>query len=254
MDDLLSDSVVKCFSGSDFTAEEIMCGEKPVTVYLCWSEQDLISLSPMVKLICNSLLGELKTVFDNAQGKNCNPVLFMADELAYTKIPDLPLHAATVVGRGISLWMAVQDPSQLIATYGVSEAKTILANCDAHLRYRSSLFETAQDISEWLGYTSEFARSKSSHHGKEYSEHEAETAVRNMTPQEVKGQDDENIFIDYRNKRPIQAKRIDIRNFPELLAMTDIPAPPLLPIPDIPNGLWQGRTGDEQEYISPDPI
>jgi hypothetical protein len=46
-----------------------MCGEKPVTVYLCWSEQDLISLSPMVKLICNSLLGELKTVHDTAQGE-----------------------------------------------------------------------------------------------------------------------------------------------------------------------------------------
>src|SRR3954451_24071339 len=47
MDDLLSDSVVKCFSGSDFTAEEIMRGKTPVTVYLCWAEQDLISLSPM---------------------------------------------------------------------------------------------------------------------------------------------------------------------------------------------------------------
>jgi type IV secretion system protein VirD4 len=151
----------------------------------------------------------------------------MADELAYTKIPDLHLHAATVVGRGISLWMAIQDPSQLIATYGFENAQTILANCDAHLRYRPALLQTAKDISEWLGYRSEFAHSKSKHHGEEFSEGEAETAVHNMTAQEVKGQDDEDIFIEYRNKRPIQAKRIDIRNYPTLLAMTKIP-PPLL--------------------------
>jgi type IV secretory pathway TraG/TraD family ATPase VirD4 len=252
MDDLLSESVVKCFSGSDFTAEEIMRGDTPVTVYLCWSEQDLISLSPMVKLVCNSLMGELKTVHDTTQGKNCKPVLFMVDELAYTKIPDLHVHVATVVGRGITLWMAIQDPSQLAATYGFDNAQTILANCDAHLRYRPALFKTAKDISEWLGFTSEFAHSKSLHKGEEFSEGEAETAVHNMTAQDVKGMDDEDIFIDFRNKRPIQAKRIDIRNFPELLAMTNIAPPPLLPIPDIPHVAEQGSGETQLGYISPD--
>jgi type IV secretory pathway TraG/TraD family ATPase VirD4 len=254
LDDILSDSVVKCFSASDFTAEEIMCGDNPVTVYLCWSEQDLVSLSPMVKLVSASLLNELKTVHDNARGKGCKPVLVMLDELAYTKVPDLHLHAATVVGRGISLWMAIQDPSQLIATYGFENAQTILANCDAHLRYRPALFQTAKDISEWLGYTSEFAHSKSSHHGREFSEGEAETAVHNMTAQEVKGQDDEDILIDYRNKRPIQAKRIDIRNFPELEALTKIPPPPLFPIPDIPDEPRRENRDGKVGYISPDAI
>ncbi len=150
--------------------------------------------------------------------------------------------------------MAIQDPSQLVATYGYDNAQTILANCDAHLRYRPALFKMAQDISEWLGYTSEFAHSKSLHKGEEFSEGKAETAVRNMTAQEVKAQDDEEIFIEYRNKRPIQAKRIDIRNYPHLKAMTKIPPPPLLPIPDIPNELRQEGGIKELEYISPDPV
>src|SRR3954454_13765350 len=213
MDSLLSDSVVRCFSGSDFTAEDIMCGEKPVTVYLCWSERDLISLNPMVKLVWTSLLEDLKYVFDTRQGKGCKPVLVMLDELANTGIPYLHLQAATVVGRGISLWMAIQDPSQLEAAYGTKTAATIIANCDAHIRYRPARFQTAIDISEWLGYTSEFAHSKSLHKGEEFSEGEAETAVHIKTAQEVKAGDDEDIYIEYRNKRPIQAKRIDIRNF-----------------------------------------
>ena len=164
------------------------------------------------------------------------------------------LHAATVVGRGISLWMAIQDPSQLIATYGFDNAQTILANCDAHLRYRPALFKTAQDISEWLGYTSEFAQSKALRKGEEFSEGEAETAVRNMTPHDVKSQDDDDIVMDYRNKPPIQAKRVDIRNYPDLMAMTKIPPPPLLPIPDIPNDTMEERRESRIAYIPPDPM
>src|SRR3954471_23236006 len=168
------------------------------------------------------------------------------------QVPYLHLQAATVVGRGISLWMAIQDPSQLEATYGYENAMTILANCRAHLRYRPALYKTAKEISEWLGYKSEFAHSKSLHKGEEFSEEEAETAVHNMTPQEVKGLDDEDIFIDFDNKRPIQAKRIDIRNYPELLAMTEISSPALLPIPDIPDTEGQGREDTQLGYISPD--
>src|SRR4051812_37109733 len=150
--------------------------------------------------------------------------------------------------------MAIQDPSQLIATYGFENAQTILSNCDAHLRYRPALYKTAKDISEWLGYTSEFAHSKSLHKGEEFSEGEAETAVHIKTAQEVKAGDDEDIYIEYRNKRPIHARRIDIRNFPELLAMTKIEPPPLLPIKDIPPPSWHERENKRLEYINPDAV
>jgi type IV secretory pathway TraG/TraD family ATPase VirD4 len=148
--------------------------------------------------------------------------------------------------------MAIQDPCQLVATYGFENAQTILANCDAHLRYRPALFQTAKDISEWLGYTSQFAHSKSLHKGEEFSEGEAETAVHNRTAQEVKGGDDENIYIDFRNWRPIEARRIDIRNFPELEALTKIAPPPLPFIPDMNLTNVQKEIQSSPQYISPD--
>src|SRR3954453_9723244 len=202
--------------------------------------------------ICSSLMADLKAVYAQTHGEKCRRVLWIIDELGYTKVPDLELHAATVAGQGISLWMAIQDPSQLEATYGYENAMTILANCRAHLRYRPALYKTAKEISEWLGYKSEFAHSKSKHLGEEFSEGEAETAVHNMTPQEVKGMADGDIFIDVDNKRPIQAKRIDIRNSPGLLEKTEISPPALLPIPDIPDAVGQVSGDREMGYINPD--
>src|SRR5205823_5595255 len=42
---LLTDSVVRSLSGTDFTAEEIMRGDKPVTLYIRLPEQDLPALA-----------------------------------------------------------------------------------------------------------------------------------------------------------------------------------------------------------------
>jgi type IV secretion system protein VirD4 len=77
MRSVLLENVVRCFAGSDFTAEEIMCSERPVTVYLRWKEQDLLALAPLVRLIWGSLIDELITVYDKKQGAGCNLFYFL---------------------------------------------------------------------------------------------------------------------------------------------------------------------------------
>jgi type IV secretion system protein VirD4 len=47
---LLTETVIRSLSGSDFTAGELMCAEKPITVYLRWPERDLLVLAPLVRL------------------------------------------------------------------------------------------------------------------------------------------------------------------------------------------------------------
>src|SRR5437588_5677757 len=46
---LLTETVVRCFTHSDFTAEQIMKSSAPMTIYLRWKEQDLLALSPLVR-------------------------------------------------------------------------------------------------------------------------------------------------------------------------------------------------------------
>ena len=53
---LLTDDVIRCFTGSDFTMEELMLGPRPITVYVQIPESELQSLSPLVRLLFGSWL------------------------------------------------------------------------------------------------------------------------------------------------------------------------------------------------------
>jgi type IV secretion system protein VirD4 len=52
----LTETVIRSLSASDFTAEQLMTSQKPITVYLRWPEQHLLALSPLVRLLFGSLL------------------------------------------------------------------------------------------------------------------------------------------------------------------------------------------------------
>jgi type IV secretion system protein VirD4 len=95
---LLTETVIRSLSGSDFQAAELMCGPAPVTVYLHWPERDLLALAPLVRLLWGSLIDELITTYDNRQGRGCAPVLLLVDEAGRTSIPMLADQATTVVG------------------------------------------------------------------------------------------------------------------------------------------------------------
>ncbi len=94
-----------------------MHSDTPVSVYLRWPERDLLALSPLVRLLWGSLIDELITTYDRLEGKHCHPVLLLIDEAGRTAIPSLADHATTVVGRGVSLWIAIQSLSQLEAVF-----------------------------------------------------------------------------------------------------------------------------------------
>src|SRR3954453_13916840 len=63
-------------------------------------EQDLLPLSPLVRLLWSSIIDELTTTYDDrpgrtAQEKGCKPVLLLIDEGGRTAIPKLLGNCAT---------------------------------------------------------------------------------------------------------------------------------------------------------------
>ena len=127
---LLTETVVRSLARADFTPEQIMMSTRPVTVYLRWKEQDLLALSPLVRLLWGSLIDELVTTYDQRAGNDCQPVMLLIDEAGRTAIPSLADHATTVVGRGISMWLAIQSLSQLEVVYGKARAKVLRDNTE----------------------------------------------------------------------------------------------------------------------------
>jgi type IV secretory pathway TraG/TraD family ATPase VirD4 len=65
---LLTERILRCFNGSDFTARDIIAGKEPVTVYLCIPEKDLLAKAPVIRLVMESLMSEMKDYFDDAPG------------------------------------------------------------------------------------------------------------------------------------------------------------------------------------------
>jgi type IV secretion system protein VirD4 len=224
---LLADEILPCFDGSDFTAGELMTSKRPITVYLRWPEAELLALSPLVRLVWESLMHDLITTFDRLQGHQCQPVLLLLDKAGRTGIHKLYDHATTVAGRGISLWIAIQDLSQLDGLYGRYHADTLRNNCESQLYYRQASHETAQKLEERLGRRSEFAHSSTEHDGVETSQGQVEQAVALMTAQAITQLADQEIIGFHRSLHPFRAKRMDWQAFPVLVRRRAIPPPPL---------------------------
>ena len=234
LDSLLADSVAQCFAGSDFTAQDIMCSQEPVTVYLRWKEQDLLVLAPLVRLLYSSLIDGLITTYDQRRGQGCRPVLLLVDEAGRTAIPSLSDYATTVVGRGITLWIAMQSLSQLDAVYGTSRAQIIKDSADCQLFYKPSDQKTAEYIERALGDKSGFAHSETKHE-QHSSEGTSEQRRSVLTAWEIKHMTKRTDIFGFYNSDdelpPFRAKRMDWRAFPLLVQRQLIPPPILQPLP-----------------------
>ena len=205
---ILSDELLRCFDGSDFTASDLITSPKPITVYLRLPEGDLLALAPVVRLIFQTLIHDMQTTYDKRPGrtakeKGCYPVLLLLDEAGRVKIPMLYEYATTVVGRQISLWVAIQSIKQL-EVYGEANAETLLDNMDTQIFYRQKR-STAKYLEEELGRKSEYSHSQSARDGGHETQGMSEQGVPLMTANQIKQMDDWDIIVFHHNLPPVQS-------------------------------------------------
>src|SRR5947209_4363003 len=247
---LLTETVVRSLAHSDFTAEQIIRSPKPVTVYLRWKEQDLLALSPLVRLLWGSLINELITTYDSTQGRGCQPVLLLIDEAGRTAIPSLADHATTVVGRGISLWVAVQSLSQLEAVYGKARAQVLRDNMETQIYYRPTDLATAQYLELRCRKQSAYA-----HHTNEQKDHtsegRSEQAIPLLSAQDFLRYKDHEVIGFHRSLPPFKLARMDWRRHPMLQKRRSVP-PPQLPTLPVVADVPKMQELDRSHYIDPD--
>jgi type IV secretion system protein VirD4 len=230
---LLTETVVRSLTRSDFTPEELLCSDKPVSVYIRWKEQDLLALSPLVRLLWGTLINELTTTYDNREGADCNPVLLLVDEAGRTAIPMLADQATTVVGRGISLWIAVQSLSQLETVYGRARAQVLRDNMDTQLYYRPADLTTAKYLEERLGLRSAYAHSETLRDGLETSTGETERGIPLFASQDIAHLTDRQLIGFHRQLYPFKLNRCDHRNHLLFQKRRSMPAPTLDKLPPL---------------------
>lgn len=252
---LLTENVIRSFSGADFSASDLMTSKKPITVYLRWPEQDLLALSPLVRLLWSSLIDSLITHYDERQGKGCKPVLLLVDEGGRTAIPMLADASTTIVGRKMSLWLAIQSLSQLEAVYGKARAQILRDNMDSQLFYRPTDLQTAKYLEERLGSVSAYARSHTLRHGDEMSEGRSERPIPLLSSQDIALLSDEQVIAFHRNYRPMKLTRCDWRKYPNLVKRQGMKPPPVSSLPSLDRRAYTASKTigkSQQGYIDPD--
>lgn len=251
---LLTETVVRSLTHTDFTPEELLCSDKPVSVYLRWKEQDLLALAPLVRLLWGSLIDTLITTYDKNQGEGCRPVLLLVDEAGRTAIPYLSDQATTVVGRGISLWMAVQSLSQLETVYGKARAQVLRDNMESQIYYRPADLTTAKYLEDRLGLRSAYAHSATVRDGEEESVGLAERPIPLLVAQDISQLSDTEIIGFHRHLPPFRLTRCDWRQHTTLQARARIPSPQLAKLPSLSDMPLRNTQHLTHELIDPDMI
>jgi type IV secretion system protein VirD4 len=234
---ILSDELLRCFDGSDVTASDLITSPTPITVYLRLPEAELLALSPVVRLIFQTLIHDMQTTYDKRPGrsakeKGCYPVLLLLDEAGRVKIPHLYEYATTVVGRQISLWVAIQSIKQLDAIYGQANAEVLLDNMDTQIFYRQRR-ATAKYLEEELGRRSDYSHSQSKREGGYETLGMSEQGVSLMTANQIKQMDDWETLIFHHNLPGFHARRMNWMEHPILRERQAMRPPALSPLPPL---------------------
>jgi type IV secretion system protein VirD4 len=251
---LLTEKVVRCFNGSDFTGADIIAGDKPVSVYLRVPQGMLESKAPVLRLILESLTSEMFATFDEPQGAVCRPVLMLLDEAGTVGFHKLPEYAATAAGRGVSLWLALQDIGQL-ERYGAYHARAIRNSMAAKVFFHQNDPATAKHIEELAGSMSGYSQSETLRDGEVASQGRSETAVALFPMRDALELAKEDILFFVDNQKPGRGKSLAPWHVPLLAKRSAMRPPPvkeLPPVADIVLPSASPRGGGFRFPIDPD--
>src|SRR5438067_13100226 len=177
--------------------------------------------------------------------------MLLIDEGCRTAIPSLAHHATTVVGRGISIWLAVQSLSQLEVVYGKARAQVLRDNMESQLYYRPTDVATANYVEERCGRQSAYAHHTTEQHGGHTSEGRSEQAIPLLSAHDFLRYKDHEVIGFHRSLPPFKIERMDWRQHPILQQRRTVPAPELptlAPLAELP--IVQGIS--TSAYIDPD--
>jgi type IV secretion system protein VirD4 len=139
--------------GDDFTIQNLVNHEQPVSLYLVVPPSDKIRLRPLMRLIFTMIVNRLteRMDFEGAeQKKNRHRLLFMIDEFPSLKRMEIFADALSyMAGYGLKAYLITQDIRQIVDEYGPNES--IVSNCHVRVAYAPNQYDTAELLSKMTG-------------------------------------------------------------------------------------------------------
>ena len=251
---LYADPVIaEVTSRSDFRIDDLVSGDRPLSLYLVVPPSDLSRTKPLMRLILNQVgrrltehldvspfkvsrskslvanilgaCGLLAPLVSVAAPKSRRRVLFMLDEFpALGKLDFFESALAYMAGYGLKAFLIAQSLNQIEKAYGPSNA--ILDNCHVRVAFATNDERTAKRISDALGTKTEQRAMKNyaGHRLAPWLSHKMvsrqETARQLLTPGEVMQLPSDQELVLVAGSPPVRALKLryyEDRNFTERL-------------------------------------
>jgi type IV secretion system protein VirD4 len=149
-------------STSDFRLSDLVCADKPMTLYLQPPPSDAPRLRPLVRLIINQTCRALMEHLDRdslGRPKQRRLLLSLDEFPTLGRLDFFTMNLRQMAGYGIKAHLIVQSFNDIVEQYGPNN--TILDNCHILTAFAAADTVTCQRISQMTGTVTEYRESYS---------------------------------------------------------------------------------------------
>jgi len=148
--------VAQVTSTSDWTIDDLISAERPVSIYLSIPPSDISRTKPLVRLMLNQIARRLTEKLPRDGGRK---VLLMLDEFpALGRLDFFENALAFMAGYGVRAFLIAQSLNQIEKAYGPNHS--ILDNCHVRVAFATNDERTAKRFSDALGTKTELRSQK----------------------------------------------------------------------------------------------
>ncbi|HCK84681.1 MAG TPA: conjugal transfer protein TraG [Hyphomonadaceae bacterium] len=217
---------------SDFRIGDLMCAERPVTLYLQPPPSDALRLMPLLRVLVNQIARALMEHqgADSLGRKKRHRLILVLDEFPVLgRMPFFETMMGAMAGYGLKAFLVTQSLNHITKAYG--RDNVILDNCHIVTSFAAADTETAKRIAEMAGEVWELRESETLRrprpilglwgHGSTTMREERRAL---LLPGEVRAlpRDEELIFI--AGTKPIRAKKLKFDREPVFKARLKPPS------------------------------
>jgi type IV secretion system protein VirD4 len=149
--------VAKVTRRCDWRIEDLVEGDKPLTLYLVVPPSDISRTKPLIRLILNQIGRRLTEELDSKQ--RMHRLLLMLDEFpALGRLDFFESALAFMAGYGLKSFLIAQSLNQIEKAYG--QNNSILDNCHVRVSFATNDERTAKRVSDALGIATELRAMK----------------------------------------------------------------------------------------------
>lgn len=209
---LAGEDVERTLSVSDVQLSDLMCAERPVSLYVQLAPADAAALRPLIRLFFYSAAQALtahETTDAHGREKRHRLLLAMDEFPLLGRVEFFEKSLRLMSGYGLKAMLVAQSLNDIVETYGPNN--TILDNCHVYTAF-SALDPLTQDkVSRLTGLVAETRRSHSrpaalsaGHSSVSLSEVERPL----LEPGEVRGLPDDEELVFVAGHRPLRARKV----------------------------------------------